>query len=221
MACSVPALAWSMRSRLTGHHAGKLALVAPPVAVPGGEQVKNELFFVEQMQRQVFEHAIDRHSYVIAVGGGALLDAAGLVAGTTHRGIRLIRVPTTVLAQDDSGVGVKNGVNLYGVKNFCGTFTAVCGAQRHRPADPAVRAGQSRRHGRGGEGGVDPRWRLLRLAGAQRRRPDHVPAPGACRHDPPLRRAAHAPDRAAAIRSRPAAPGRWTTATGRRTSWRA
>ena len=96
--------------------------MAPPIAVPGGEQVKNELFFVEQMQRQVFEHAIDRHSYVIAVGGGALLDAVGLVAATTHRGVRLIRVPTTVLAQDDSGVGVKNGVNLYGVKNFCGTF---------------------------------------------------------------------------------------------------
>ena len=103
-------------------HARNLALVGPPIAVPGGEQVKNELFFVEQMQRQVFERAIDRHSYVIAMGGGALLDAVGLVAGTTHRGIRLIRVPTTVLAQDDSGVGVKNGVNLYGVKNFCGTF---------------------------------------------------------------------------------------------------
>jgi 3-dehydroquinate synthase len=103
-------------------HPRKLALVAPPIPVPGGEQVKNELFFVERMQRQVFEHAIDRHSYVIAVGGGALLDAVGLVAATTHRGVRLIRVPTTVLAQDDSGVGVKNGVNLYGVKNFCGTF---------------------------------------------------------------------------------------------------
>ncbi|HEX6112335.1 MAG TPA: 3-dehydroquinate synthase [Geminicoccaceae bacterium] len=103
-------------------HASKLALVAPPITVPGGEQVKNELFFVERMQRQVFEQAIDRHSYVIAVGGGALLDAVGLVAATTHRGVRLIRVPTTVLAQDDSGVGVKNGVNLYGVKNFCGTF---------------------------------------------------------------------------------------------------
>lgn len=103
-------------------HGGSLALVAAPIPVPGGERVKTELFFVEQMQRQLFEHGIDRHSYVIAVGGGALLDAVGLVAAVTHRGIRLIRVPTTVLAQDDSGVGVKNGVNLYGVKNFCGTF---------------------------------------------------------------------------------------------------
>jgi 3-dehydroquinate synthase len=105
-----------------GHQARHLVLVAPPFPVAGGERVKNELYFVEQMQRQLFDHGIDRHSYVIAIGGGAVLDAVGLVAATTHRGVRLIRVPTTVLAQDDSGVGVKNGVNLYGVKNFCGTF---------------------------------------------------------------------------------------------------
>jgi 3-dehydroquinate synthase len=104
------------------HHRERLELVADPIAIPGGERLKNELFFVEQMQRQVFEHRIDRHAYVIAIGGGALLDAVGLVAATSHRGIRLIRVPTTVLAQDDSGVGVKNGVNLFGTKNFCGTF---------------------------------------------------------------------------------------------------
>jgi 3-dehydroquinate synthase len=99
-----------------------MELVAPPFPVPGGERVKNELFFIEQIQQRLYEHRIDRHSYVIAIGGGAVLDAVGLVAATTHRGVRLIRVPTTVLAQDDSGVGVKNGVNLYGVKNFCGTF---------------------------------------------------------------------------------------------------
>ncbi len=51
-----------------------------------------------------------------------MLDAIGLVAATTHRGVRHIRIPTTVLAQNDSGVGVKNGVNLHGVKNFVGTF---------------------------------------------------------------------------------------------------
>ena len=104
------------------HHAARMELVAPPLPVPGGERIKTELFFVEQMQQRLFEHRIDRHSYVIAIGGGAVLDAVGLVAAVTHRGVRLIRVPTTVLAQDDSGVGVKNGVNLFGVKNFCGTF---------------------------------------------------------------------------------------------------
>lgn len=104
------------------HHAGRIELVARPVPVPGGEVIKNDLHFVERMQRLVFEHRLDRHSFVIAVGGGAVLDAVGLVAATSHRGLRLIRVPTTVLAQNDSGVGVKNAVNLFETKNFCGTF---------------------------------------------------------------------------------------------------
>src|SRR5690606_29036842 len=68
------------------------------------------------------EYHIDRHSYVIAIGGGAVLDAVGLAAATAHRGIRHIRIPTTVLSQNDSGVGVKNGVNLFDSKNFFGTF---------------------------------------------------------------------------------------------------
>ena len=63
-----------------------------------------------------------RHSYVVGVGGGAVLDVVGFAAATAHRGIRLIRIPTTVLAQDDSAVGVKNGINGYGKKNFLGTF---------------------------------------------------------------------------------------------------
>ncbi len=110
---------------ITGYaagHAESMDLVAAPITVPGGERVKTDLHFVEQMQQALYEHHIDRHSFVIAVGGGAFLDAVGLVAATTHRGVRHIRVPTTVLAQDDSGVGVKNGVNLMGQKNFVGTF---------------------------------------------------------------------------------------------------
>jgi 3-dehydroquinate synthase len=59
---------------------------------------------------------------VIAVGGGALLDMAGLAAATAHRGVRHIRIPTTTLSQDDSGVGVKNGINAFGKKNFIGAF---------------------------------------------------------------------------------------------------
>jgi 3-dehydroquinate synthase len=104
------------------HHAARIDLVAPPIEVPGGERIKAELYFVESVQERLFALHIDRHSYVIAIGGGAMLDAVGLVAATTHRGVRLIRVPTTVLAQNDSGVGVKNGVNHYGVKNFVGSF---------------------------------------------------------------------------------------------------
>ena len=162
------------------HHAARMELVAAPFPVPGGERIKIELFFVEQMQRRLFEHRIDRHSYVIAIGGGAVLDAVGLVAATTHRGVRLIRVPTTVLAQDDSGVGVKNGVNLCGVKNFVGTFAPPFAVLNDLDLlTRAVRARQDRRHGRGGEGRADPRRRLLRLARAQRRRPGHLRAAGA------------------------------------------
>jgi 3-dehydroquinate synthase len=91
------------------HHGDAIDLACAPVAVPGGEKT-------------LFDLHLDRHSYVIAVGGGAVLDAVGLVAATTHRGVRHVRIPTTVLAQNDSGVGVKNGVNLQGVKNFVGTF---------------------------------------------------------------------------------------------------
>jgi 3-dehydroquinate synthase len=103
-------------------HADAIELACPPQAVPGGEKIKSELHFVESIQQALFDLHLDRHSYVVAVGGGAVLDAVGLVAATTHRGVRHIRIPTTVLAQNDSGVGVKNGVNLQGVKNFVGTF---------------------------------------------------------------------------------------------------
>jgi 3-dehydroquinate synthase len=104
------------------HHAANIDLVAPPIAVPGGEKIKAELHFTEQMHQALFDYHIDRHSFVVAVGGGAVLDAVGLVAATAHRGVRHIRVPTTVLSQNDSGVGVKNGVNLFGQKNYIGTF---------------------------------------------------------------------------------------------------
>ena len=99
-----------------------LHLVTKPILVPGGEKIKSNLYFIEQIQENINQYNIDRHSYVIAIGGGAVLDAVGLVAATSHRGIRHIRIPTTVLSQNDSGVGVKNGVNLFGSKNYVGTF---------------------------------------------------------------------------------------------------
>ena len=105
-----------------GYQEQRLDLVCEPILVPGGEVIKNDLAFVERMQKSLYENHIDRHSYAVAIGGGAVLDAVGLVAATTHRGVRHVRIPTTVLAQNDSGVGVKNGVNLLGQKNFVGTF---------------------------------------------------------------------------------------------------
>lgn len=97
-------------------------LVEPPIAIEGGEAVKNTLTGVERIHAAIEYHGIDRQSYVVAIGGGALLDMAGYAAATAHRGVRLVRVPTTVLSQDDSGVGVKNSVNAFGKKNFLGTF---------------------------------------------------------------------------------------------------
>ncbi|MEM8738102.1 MAG: 3-dehydroquinate synthase [Planctomycetota bacterium] len=89
---------------------------------PGGETIKNDLSLVKSLLSDFHRYQIDRHAYVLAIGGGALLDAVGFAAAIAHRGVRLIRMPTTTLAQADSGVGVKNAVNLFGQKNFIGTF---------------------------------------------------------------------------------------------------
>jgi 3-dehydroquinate synthase len=100
----------------------ELHLVCAPLIIEGGERTKNSYFHVSEIHSQIDRFHIDRHSYVIAVGGGALLDMVGLAAATAHRGVRHIRIPTTTLSQDDSGVGVKNGINAFGKKNFIGTF---------------------------------------------------------------------------------------------------
>jgi len=110
---------------LTGYaraHDEVMTWATDPVVVPGGEAAKNDPALVDRIHRVIYEAHLDRHAYVMALGGGAVLDLAGYAAATAHRGIRLIRVPTTALAQNDSGVGVKNGINAFGTKNFLGTF---------------------------------------------------------------------------------------------------
>jgi 3-dehydroquinate synthase len=103
-------------------HSDALELTGAPLVVPGGEAIKNRSGPVDEIRAAIDVHGVDRHSYVLVIGGGAVLDAVGYAAATAHRGVRLIRVPTTVLAQDDSGVGVKNGINAFGKKNFVGSF---------------------------------------------------------------------------------------------------
>jgi 3-dehydroquinate synthase len=98
------------------------SLVKDMILVPGGEQSKNNTDAFDKIIEAVHQHGIDRHSYIVAIGGGSLLDIAGYAAAVSHRGIRHIRIPTTVLSQNDSGIGVKNGVNFFGKKNFLGTF---------------------------------------------------------------------------------------------------
>ncbi|MEX0593251.1 MAG: 3-dehydroquinate synthase [Balneolaceae bacterium] len=102
--------------------ADDFSLAGNPVVVPGGEQVKRDSTWVTHLIEQMDREKVDRHSYVCAIGGGAVIDMAGYAASITHRGIRIVRIPTTVLAQNDAAVGVKNGVNAYGKKNFLGTF---------------------------------------------------------------------------------------------------
>ncbi|HEX2676190.1 MAG TPA: 3-dehydroquinate synthase [Polyangiales bacterium] len=103
-------------------HGHSLELVSEPVIVPGGEAVKQTPGLIEDLQARMHALRIDRHACMVIVGGGAVLDAVGYAAATTHRGVRVVRLPTTVLAQDDAGIGVKNGVNAFGAKNFLGSF---------------------------------------------------------------------------------------------------
>ncbi|MGB0646159.1 MAG: 3-dehydroquinate synthase [Bradymonadia bacterium] len=103
-------------------HPTLMECIGEPVIITGGEASKNNPHLLAQLHRKVADEGIDRHSFIIAIGGGAVLDLVGFAAATAHRGVRLIRVPTTVLAQNDAGVGVKNGINAYGSKNFLGSF---------------------------------------------------------------------------------------------------
>ncbi len=98
-------------------------VIFPAIIIDGGERCKNDFQCQKEIACALRKNGLDRHSYVIIIGGGAVLDTVGFIASISQRGIRHIRIPTTVLSQNDSGVGVKNGVNFYGVKNYFGTFT--------------------------------------------------------------------------------------------------
>ena len=120
------ARAWPDLSRRIGEyaamHSDRIRQAGPVLLVAGGEAAKNDQRVFDAVTRAIHEHGICRRSYVIALGGGAMLDAIGFAAATSHRGVRLIRLPTTTLAQDDAGVGVKNGINAFNKKNFLGSF---------------------------------------------------------------------------------------------------
>ena len=100
----------------------RLELATPPQVVPGGEVAKNGWEVVRDVMWTIGNLHLDRQSYIVAVGGGALLDMVGFATSLVHRGLRLVRVPSTVIAQNDAGVGVKNGMDEHGQKNYVGTF---------------------------------------------------------------------------------------------------
>lgn len=118
---AMPGLERSIR-RYAAAHGSSIAIEGDIVAVPGGEEAKTRPGLTESLLHELMSRAIDRHSYAVAIGGGAVLDAVGYAAAIFHRGVRHIRLPTTVLAQADSGVGVKNAINAFGTKNLVGTF---------------------------------------------------------------------------------------------------
>jgi 3-dehydroquinate synthase len=123
LAARAPDLVGSI-ARYVERWAGRLEVVDTPMLVPGGETAKNQPRILADVLAALERARIDRHSFVVAVGGGAVLDMVGYAAAITHRGVRLVRVPSTVLSQADSAVGVKNGVNAFGKKNYFGTFVA-------------------------------------------------------------------------------------------------
>jgi 3-dehydroquinate synthase len=108
-------------------HANDFRRVGDLQYVLGGEALKNDIQVLERMLKVMHAADLDRRSYVVVVGGGAVLDTVGFAAAIAHRGIRLIRLPTTTLAQADSGIGVKNSVNLFQKKNWLGTFAVPWG----------------------------------------------------------------------------------------------
>jgi 3-dehydroquinate synthase len=119
-----------LRSRIESfcaRHAAQFQRVGEIQSVPGGEALKNDIQVLERMLKVMHAADLDRRSYVVVVGGGAVLDTVGFAAAIAHRGIRLIRLPTTTLAQADSGIGVKNSVNLFQKKNWLGTFAVPWG----------------------------------------------------------------------------------------------
>ncbi|MGE3109251.1 MAG: 3-dehydroquinate synthase [Phycisphaerales bacterium] len=108
--------------RFAESRTARLDVAPAAVLVPGGEACKNDPAVPEMILRAMGDARICRRSYVVVIGGGAVLDVAGYAASIFHRGVRVVRMPSTTLSQDDSGVGVKAGVNRGGVKNLVGTF---------------------------------------------------------------------------------------------------
>jgi 3-dehydroquinate synthase len=99
-----------------------ITMVDRTMLVPGGEAAKNDSYLIEQVHSLINKVRLSCNSYILAIGGGAVLDMVGYAAATANRGINLIKVPTTVLAQSNSGASINNSVNAFGKKNFLGVM---------------------------------------------------------------------------------------------------
>ena len=209
-------------SRLTaGATVEVVTLAGAPLLFEGGEHLKNDPLNVTIVQQAIHAAGLCRHSYVAAVGGGALIDMAGFAAATAHRGVRLIRVPTTVLAQADASIGVKNSINAFGQKNFIGAFAPPVAVLND--VDFLTTLSQ-----RDWIGGVAEAVKVALIKDADffaflEKHAGSLARPGPGRHaagDLPLApRFTWTTSPAAATPLSPAPPGPWTSATGRPTSW--
>ncbi|HZD17666.1 MAG TPA: 3-dehydroquinate synthase [Actinomycetota bacterium] len=103
------------------HGLKPLGIRAVHLGVPEGEEAKS-LQTMTALQRQLAIQGAHRHDPIVALGGGAVGDLAGFVAATYMRGVPVVQVPTTLLAQVDAAIGGKTAVNLPEGKNLVGAF---------------------------------------------------------------------------------------------------
>jgi 3-dehydroquinate synthetase len=114
-------VAWGATGGAIERALGSAGLAVELIDLPTGEAAKR-LAVVEAVSRELARRRVERDDVLVAVGGGALGDTAGFVAATWLRGVRLVHVPTTLLAQVDSSIGGKTGVDLPEGKNLVGAF---------------------------------------------------------------------------------------------------
>jgi 3-dehydroquinate synthase len=100
---------------------GKTGFIPTLVTIPAGEKSKS-LSLAETLCDRMISAGLDRGTFVVALGGGVIGDLAGFVASIYYRGIPHVQIPTTVVAQVDSAIGGKTGVNAREGKNLIGSF---------------------------------------------------------------------------------------------------
>ncbi len=103
-------------------HGDRLKLTSEPAIVPSGELQKGDWAAVLDTMWHFGGSTFGRQDYCLAIGGGAMLDMVGFALSVIYRGVRVVRLPTTVLAQCDAGVGVRTFVNEAGRKDFASTL---------------------------------------------------------------------------------------------------